>query len=340
MILAMSVGGLSLACTDDGTSEGSASATGTETGTNSGDGDGDNTETGTNSGDGDGDPATGDGDGDVSGDGDGDVSGDGDGDVSGDGDGDISGDGDGDGDISGDGDGDLNPIEPWLLSVNNATDELVKISTDDASTVVLCQLDVPDGYPSTTFGLDGTLYGSNSTDQTLDIIDPCTCETMTLGPTNFGSIPGITANGIEIELLFGVSVSADVLVTLNAQNGAGQEIGPLGVDFHYSGTTWSSELQGLYAIEDITNRLYELDTGTGTAVEIAPLDVNFSSVGIEWHPETMELYACTNVPQQSMLYRVNTDDGTTELVGMLPYNCNNLAAPWVPVGCVDDVPFE
>ena len=86
-------------------------------------------------------------------------------------------------------------------------------------------------------------------------------------------------------------------------HGAGSEIGPLGVDFHFSGTTWSSELLGLYAINDTTDILYELDIGTGQAIEIAPLDVDFNSVGIEWHPTTQELYACTNVPQQSMLYR-------------------------------------
>ena len=140
--------------------------------------------------------------------------------------------------------------------------------------------------------------------------------------------------------LFGVSVSADVLLTLNSNTGAGTEIGPLGLDFHFSGTTWSSDIEGLYAINDTTQTLYNLDTGTGEAVEIAPLDAPFNSVGIEWHPETGELYACTNVPQQSMLYRIDTETGTTDLIGVLPYNCNNLAAPWVSIGCVDDVEFN
>ncbi|PRQ06798.1 hypothetical protein ENSA7_35020 [Enhygromyxa salina] len=209
----------------------------------------------------------------------------------------------------------------------------------DATTVALCQLNVNDGYPSTTFGLEGTLYGSNGTDQTLDLIDPCTCEVTTIGPTNFGSIPGITANGVEAETLFGLSVSADILLTLSTVNGAGTEIGPLGVDFHYSGTSWSADIQGLYAINDLTDSLYTLDLFTGEATEIATIDTQFDSVGIDWHIATHELYACTNFGGGSRLYSIDVDDGTSTLIGNLPHNCNNLAAPWTPVACVDDVPF-
>jgi hypothetical protein len=256
----------------------------------------------------------------------------------------MTGDGDGDGDGDqgdGDGDGDGDVVEPWLLSVKNQTHELLKVNTADATSVVLCQLNTMDNYPSITFGLDGVLYGSNNTDQALDIIDPCTCEIMQLGPTNFGGIPGITANGLEVQNLFGVSVTADVLLTLSTIDGAGTEIGPLGVDFHFSGTTWSSDIQGLYAINDTTNTLYTLDTSLGTANPIAPLDTQFSSVGIEWHPDTGELYACTNFGGMgSRLYVVDPNDATTTLIGDLGYVCNNLAAPWTTVSCVDDVPFN
>ena len=99
------------------------------------------------------------------------------------------------------------PVRPWLLSVQNSTHQLLKVDIESGLWVSLCNLSVNDIYNSTTFGFDGTLYGSNATDQTLDIIDPCTCEVTVIGPTNQGSIPGITANGEKIETLFGLSTT-------------------------------------------------------------------------------------------------------------------------------------
>ena len=106
-----------------------------------------------------------------------------------------------------------------------------------------------------------------------------------------------------------------------------------------SGTSWSTDIDGLYAINDLTNTLYTLSTSNGTATPVAVIDTSFDSVGIEWHPGTTELYACTNFGGSSRLYSIDVSDGHATLIGDLPHNCNNLGAPWNPVACVDDVPF-
>ena len=234
------------------------------------------------------------------------------------------------------------PIRPWLLSVQNTTHQLLKVDIESGLWTPLCTLSVSDTYHSTTFGFDGTLYGSNATDQTLDIIDPCTCEVTVIGPTNQGSIPGITANGEKIETLFGLSNSSDTLVTLDIETGAGTLVGSLGegLDFINSGTTWATTINGLYSINSGDRKLYNLHTETGAATPITTLDIVVGAVGIEWHPVTRELYLCSDPLSTSYLYEVNTSTGETTELGTLPYRCTNLAAPWTPVGCVDEVVVE
>jgi hypothetical protein len=234
------------------------------------------------------------------------------------------------------------PIRPWLLSVQNTTHQLLKVDIESGLWMPLCTLNVNDAYNSTTFGFDGTLYGSNASDQTLDIIDPCTCEVTVIGPTNQGSIPGITANGDKIETLFGLSTSSDTLVTLDIATGAGTLVGPLGDDINFinSGTTWATTINGLYSINSGDRMLYNLHTETGAASPIATLDIVVGAVGIEWHPVTQELYLCSDPSSTSYLYEVNTSTGETTQLGTLPYRCTNLAAPWTPVSCVDTVVVE
>ena len=234
------------------------------------------------------------------------------------------------------------PIIPWLLSVENSSDTLIKIDTATGNWVPLCLLNVSRTYNSTTFGFEGSVYGSNASGQSLDIIDPCSCTVTEIGPTNWGAIPGITANGDKIETLFGLSTSTDKLVTLDIETGAGTEVGPLGTNFINSGTTWSEDIGGLYSINSNDRSLHNIDFHTGLATPIVMLDITVGAVGIEWHPAEHKLYFCTDpVPVTlSYLYEVNTTDGTTTQIGLLPGRCTNLAAPWTPVACVDEVVVE
>lgn len=229
---------------------------------------------------------------------------------------------------------------PWLLSVDGLNDRLIKIDLVSGETDSICVFAEDANYPSTTFGLDGTLYGFEAVTNSLDIIDPCTCEVTRVGSTVDGNgivydnIPGITANGEKIEKLFGLSTDQDKLLDLETSNGMVRPIGDLGFDFDYSGTTWSVELGGLYALNNTNDMLYTVDTETGLATEVVELDIDVHLVGIEYHSANNNLYVCTN----SRVYNVNVEDGTTEMVAELTYPCNNLAAPWQDVPCIDNAP--
>lgn len=229
---------------------------------------------------------------------------------------------------------------PWLLSVDGMNDRLVKIDLTSGETDSICVFADDANYPSTTFGLDGTLYGFEAITNSLDIIDPCTCEVTRVGSTEdanglvYDSIPGITANGEKIEKLFGLSADQDKLLDLETSSGMVRPIGNLGHDFDYSGTTWSVELGGLYALNNTNDMLYTVDTETGLATEVVALNIDVNLVGIEYHSANGNLYVCTN----SRVYNVDVTDGTTELVTELTYPCNNLAAPWQYVACIDDEP--
>jgi len=174
----------------------------------------------------------------------------------------------------------------------------------------------------------------------LDVIDPCTCEISLVGAHNQGNNPGITANGDKIEKLFGLSTTYDILVSLEIATGAGTEVGPLGMDFQNCGTTWSTEINGLYSINSVDRNLHNLNPLTGHATPIVQLDIYIGAVGIEWHPTNEKLYLCTNPLSTSYLYEVNTTTGVTTEITSFPDRCTNLAAPWVPVACVDDVVIE
>ena len=240
-------------------------------------------------------------------------------------------------------------VSPWLLSVNSGERKLIKIDTETGATKTVCEFTGTDfNYPSTTFGIDGTLYGWNGYNDTLDVIDPCTCETTERGQTAdsagllYTNVPGITADGNKVETLFGLSTDQDKLLTIATENGAVTPVGDLGLDFHYSGTTWSIDLEGLYAVNNLTDKLYVLDTVTGLATDIADLDIDVHLVGIEFHIGTRELYLCTNAgtASNSSLYSINVDTGETNRIGDLGYGCNNLAAPWTPLECIDDLEFD
>ncbi|MBL91476.1 MAG: hypothetical protein CMH56_06635 [Myxococcales bacterium] len=238
-------------------------------------------------------------------------------------------------------------VLPWLLSVNNALGNLVKIDTATGQMTTVCDFAEAVSYPSTTFGLDGTLYGWNGFNKSLDIIDPCTCEVTEVGASidsnglTYTSIPGITADGNKEETLFGLSTDQDKLLTLSVETGVVSPVGDLGLDFHYSGTTWSTELEGLYAINNLTDKLYVLDAETGLATAIADIDINVNLVGIEYHIGTQTLYTCTNPNGgDSNLYSVDVNTGQTGLITNMGYGCNNLAAPWTPVSCIDNLESE
>lgn len=242
-----------------------------------------------------------------------------------------------------------NNVRPWLLSIDNGSNEMIKIDAETGEHRGICSMASSGFYVSTTFGINGILYASKLEDDVIEIIDPCTCEVTAVGSTGFGLIPGITANGVKEETIYGLETEEDLLLDLDVETGAGSVVGGTLTDFQLSGTTWSDDLPGLFAINNIDDTLYTLDTETGVAYVVAELDVDFNYVGIEWNPYNRKLYACTTLSSGlgnatvdptaglSVLYEVDPEDGTTRFISNLPHSCNNLAAPWTAVACIDDI---
>ena len=224
------------------------------------------------------------------------------------------------------------PKPLYLLSVNNSQKTLEKIDVATGQGTDVCDLPPSSNYPSLTFSRDNILFASRQ-GQYLDAIDPCTCEVTPVGSYNgFTGVNGITSDfGLN---LFGVSHIQDVLITINSQSGAGTSVGPLGVNFGYTGATWSDEEQVVYAIDASSDGLFKISPQTGEATFVAPLSLPMGTVGIEMHPENGVLYACSDAAH---LLSVDLITGEVVDIGDMGQNtaCNNLAAPWKEVPCLD-----
>jgi hypothetical protein len=61
----------------------------------------------------------------------------------------------------------------------------------------------------------------------------------------------------------------------------------------------------------------------------------FFTVGIEMHPSNGIIYACTDY---AMLLAVDPVTGLVTEIGQMDQalSCTNLAAPWLPIPCLDD----
>lgn len=236
-------------------------------------------------------------------------------------------------------DTEMAPVEGlWLIMIEDTSSptRLYKIDLQDGHATLLCALNTSDDYNTSTFGRDGTLYAANAVSKNLESIDPCTCARTVIGPTTVAQLPGITADqGLG---LYGLETAVDQLMTLNTMTGKATPVGALGIDWGTGGLTWSDDLKDTYAINGTDDRLYTINHVTGKASFLVQTNYNFGSVGVEWHPKTHEIFACSNPAE---LLQVAQKDGAVSVVGpMLLENklahCDNLAAPWVPVACVEN----
>jgi hypothetical protein len=157
-----------------------------------------------------------------------------------------------------------------------------------------------------------------------------------VGPTMVDALPGITADqGLG---LYGLETTIDQLVDIDPDTGLATTIGPLGLNWGTGGLTWSDVLGDTYALNGSDDVLYTINHVTGTASALIQTNYNFGSVGIEWHPKTEEIFACSNPAE---LLRVSEQTGEVTVVGPMNLenqaaHCDNLAAPWTPVACIED----
>ena len=236
-------------------------------------------------------------------------------------------------------DTEMGPVEGlWMIMLEDTSSptRLYKIDLLDGHATLLCSLDTANDYNTSTFGRDGTLYAANANTKNLEAIDPCTCARTVIGPTKVDALPGITTDqGLG---LYGLETTVDQFMAISTVNGNASAVGPLGINWGTGGLTWSDDLKDTFAINGTDDRLYTIDHLTGKATLLVQTNYNFGSVGIEWHPKTHEIFACSNPAE---LLRVEQKDGAVTVVGPMNLenkqaHCDNLAAPWVPVACVED----
>jgi hypothetical protein len=235
-------------------------------------------------------------------------------------------------------DTEMAPVEGlWMIMIEDTSSptRLYKIDLLDGHSTLLCSLDTTNDYNTSTFGRDGTLYAANANTKNLEAIDPCTCARTVIGPTKVDALPGITTDqGLG---LYGLETTVDQLMAISTVNGNATPVGPLGVNWGTGGLTWSDDLKDTFAINGTDDRLYTINHVNGKATFLVQTDYDFGSVGIEWHPKTHEIFACSNPAE---LLRVEQKNGIVTVVGPMLLetklaHCDNLAAPWVPIACVE-----
>ncbi|MGB0588654.1 MAG: hypothetical protein ACPGU1_03145 [Myxococcota bacterium] len=222
----------------------------------------------------------------------------------------------------------------YLVSVDYYGTDLLKIDAETGDTTPICTLEYST-YPSLTFSRENVLYASRG-GSSLDIIDPCTCEITSVGSyEGYSGVNGITSDyGLN---LFGVANTQDEFIAISTSEGTAESIGSLGLNFGSTGATWSEEEQAVYAIDATTDALYTIAPDTGEATLVTALDMLFGiTVGIEMHPGNGVIYACSD---NANLLTVDPETGhVTDLGPMLHSGfCTNLAAPWQPVACLEEL---
>ncbi len=242
---------------------------------------------------------------------------------------------------------DLDIVAPqvYLVSIDGygIWPRLMKIDAKTGKGREVCKLPqsvVGDHYNSSTFSRNGALWLSNNTKLRYEVIDPCTCQFIQeFPPHNAGHTPGITASYLD-GYLYGVETVNDNLLKINESTGQTEIIGPLGKDFGTSGATLPADMATpyIYAINGADNALYAIEKATGAATLITGITgATFPAVGMEMHPDDLILYGCTGA---TTLYQLDTTTGIATAVGTTTghsEHCNNLAAPWTKIQCLEDL---
>ncbi len=240
------------------------------------------------------------------------------------------------------------PLEEWILRIDNSDDrtghKLVRISVAEAdygTVSVVCEdVVLPDSVPadniisSLTFN-NGKLYASGrgvEDGDTLFLVDPCSCTASNVGAYGYSLVAGITSNGVQN--MFGISGAQDLIFSISPATALGTLLGNLLEDWGTVGLTWSGSVRdSLWGISGTTDELYEFSALDGSQLNKISLNFDFTSVGVEYHPGLDTIYACSGTGELLVV------DGSTGLVTVGPDmalgSCNNLAAPFGSVECVD-----
>lgn len=239
-------------------------------------------------------------------------------------------------------------LEKWILTLDNSDDNtghrLARISIDDADygtvTTVCEDVVLPNSVPSVniisslTFN-DGKLYASGkgvADGDTMFLVDPCACTATVVGNYGYTLVAGITSNGAQD--MFGISGAEDVIFDIAPATALGSLLSALGADWGTVGLTWSGDIRdSLWGINGTTNELVEFNPANGAQLGAVTMDFNFTSVGVEYHPGVDTIFACSGTGE---ILQVNSTTGAVTVgPDMGLGTCNNLAAPFGSVQCID-----
>lgn len=242
---------------------------------------------------------------------------------------------------------DARPLEDWILTLDNSDDntghQLVQVSIADEDfgtvTTICADVTLPNTVPSTniisslTFN-NGLLYASGKgadEGDTLFLVDPCECTATVVGQYGYTFVAGITSTGAQD--MFGISGEQDVVFGIDPSTALGSLLSVLAEDWSTVGLTWSGTTRdSLWGISGATDQLYEFSVD-GTQLGTVDMDFNFSSVGVEYHPGVDTIYACSGSGE---ILVVNPTSGAVTVGPNLGLGtCNNLAAPFGSVNCIN-----
>ena len=140
------------------------------------------------------------------------------------------------------------------------------------------------------------------------------------------AVLGLPPGNIQAQELFGISISANTLLTIDTRTGAATTVGPLGVS-SMEGLAYDSDTDRLLGVS-YDNYLYSINRLTGAATRVGPLGGGAQLVqypGLDYDSSSHTLYLSTSPfyaagQYRSSLYRVNASTGAATKVADLPGN--------------------
>ncbi len=188
----------------------------------------------------------------------------------------------------------------------------------------------PSDPNSVAFAPKAKAWVSDSGDDRLMLLDVCEAEFVSIGPTGFGHLCGISygADGA----LYGIDSHTDSLVQLDMNTGAGTTVGSLGRDVGNCGLSLDCLTGTLYGVDGVQGALFEIDIATGSASTTVNFALsNMASVGLEFDPADSTLLM-SNGPT---LFRMDPSTGALTNIGDfdLGSGFNDLAFHIGPLPC-------
>jgi hypothetical protein len=176
--------------------------------------------------------------------------------------------------------------------------------------LVLCA-----AFTGDAWAVSGTGYITDTSASRLLSVNLTTGQTQVVGPlaavANIGGLAYDSQRGV----MYGVSPTTSSLYTINLGTGQATLVGPFGIGATMQGAAFDRFTNTIFASDTFNDRLYKINPDTGSAQLVGPTGVEISGLAVD--PLTGILYGtpCPFCGGVAGLYRINTLNGQTTLVG-------------------------